>query len=44
MCINGNNSIEEKEMERKSGSMDTITYVLSTKNRYYPSNWGIKLV
>jgi hypothetical protein len=42
MCINENNSIDEKEIERKRGSMDAITYVRSTKNGYYPSNWGIK--
>jgi hypothetical protein len=24
MCINGNNSIDEKEMERKRGSMDIL--------------------
>jgi hypothetical protein len=38
MCINGNNSIDEKEMKRKRGSMDAITYVRSTKTRYYLSN------
>jgi hypothetical protein len=44
MCINENNNIDEKEMERKRGSMDAITYVRSTKNKYYLSNWGIKWV
>jgi hypothetical protein len=39
----GNNNIDEKEMERKNGSMDAITYVRSTKNKYYPSNWEIKI-
>jgi hypothetical protein len=34
----GNNSIYGKEMERKRESMDAITYVRSTKNKYYPSN------
>jgi hypothetical protein len=34
----GNNNIDEKVMERKKRSMDTITYVRSTKNKYYPSN------
>jgi hypothetical protein len=38
MCINRNNSIDGKEMERKMGSMDAITYVRSTKNKYYSSN------
>jgi hypothetical protein len=38
MCINENNSIDEKKMKRKRGSMDEITYVQSTKNIYYPSN------
>jgi hypothetical protein len=34
---------KEKKMEIKSGLMDAIT-VQSTKNKYYPSNWGIKWV
>jgi hypothetical protein len=38
MYINGNNSIDEKEMERKRGSMDAIIYVRSIKNRYYLFN------
>jgi hypothetical protein len=39
MCINnnkkyyGNNTIDEKETERKRESMDAITYVLSIKYR-----------
>jgi hypothetical protein len=38
MCINENNNIDEKEMERKRGLMDAIIYVRSTKNKYYLSN------
>jgi hypothetical protein len=38
MCINENNNIDEKEMERKRGSMDAIIYIRSIKNKYYPSN------
>jgi hypothetical protein len=31
MCINENNNIDEKEMERKRRSIDAIIYVRSTK-------------
>jgi hypothetical protein len=48
MCINENNRINGKEMERKRGSMDAIIYVRSTKNKYnkkyHDKKWTLQLL